>query len=678
MNTVLLLARTMLALVLLTAGTAKIARPAGTRDMLREFGVPLRLTPLLAWLLPLAELGLGAALLPMRSARWGAAGALVLFLLFLTAIAWNLSRGRRPNCRCFGQVASRPIGWKLVGRNLVLSGLAGLVLVQPAPAINPVALRWLDLLGPDRWGALALIVALAACLAATVGMWLTLQLVGQHGRLLLRMDALESRLLMAEGFMPAPPPVHPPIRAPSGRALAPDFALPDLQGRMVTLGGLRASGRPVLLLFMDPGCGPCTALIPEIEGWRRRLSHSLTIVVLSRGTLEVNRHLTSAPNLGRVLLADDEIVERYHALGTPAAVLVDAEGRLMSAVAQGAGAIRELVAGATAIAPAPFGAPRRAAATAMAGGVAVVTFTLLGSSTSPWGSEPPPVPSGWVLEIEGHNGWTTWWRSDSPPGLWDGPLNAVAGATRWRTVAGGVEAGELVISGGSLALRTRVVLARFDPSQNETVLVGTDASSGGPATWTIDSAGPEAVVAFNAGQFRNDSAWGWLIRDGRELQPPGRGPLSMAVVVTTQGSTRFVPPDSIQELRHSGVVSAAFQSYPALLVDQGRVPDRLMRSTGRVDLSHRDARLSLCTLYDGRILVALTRFDNLGRVFGAIPIGLTLDETAALMGALGCRRAVSLDGGISAQLLVRPRGGPVSRWAGNRMVPLGIEIRPRS
>jgi len=52
-------------------------------------------------------------------------------------------------------------------------------------------------------------------------------------------------------------------------------------------------------------------------------------------------------------------------------------------------------------------------------------------------------------------------------------------------------------------------------------------------------------------------------------------------------------------------------------------------------------------------------------------------ETAALMGALGCRRAVLLDGGISGQLLVRGRGAEAQTWRGLRKVPLGLIAVPR-
>jgi uncharacterized protein YigE (DUF2233 family) len=43
------------------------------------------------------------------------------------------------------------------------------------------------------------------------------------------------------------------------------------------------------------------------------------------------------------------------------------------------------------------------------------------------------------------------------------------------------------------------------------------------------------------------------------------------------------------------------------------------------------------------------------------------------MGALGCERALLLDGGISAQLAVGAAGNRV-RWSGLRAVPLGLVI----
>ena len=85
-----------------------------------------------------------------------------------------------------------------------------------------------------------------------------------------------------------------------------------------------------------------------------------------------------------------------------------------------------------------------------------------------------------------------------------------------------------------------------------------------------------------------------------------------------------------------------------MLLQNGAVPAPLLEPGRGVDLGHRDSRLALGTLPDGRVVIALTRFDALGGVLGGIPFGLTSPEMAAVMGALGCREALLLDGGIWA------------------------------
>ena len=47
------------------------------------------------------------------------------------------------------------------------------------------------------------------------------------------------------------------------------------------------------------------------------------------------------------------------------------------------------------------------------------------------------------------------------------------------------------------------------------------------------------------------------------------------------------------------------------------------------------------------------------------------------MGALGCRQALLLDGGISGQLLLRDTDGSVRTWPGSRSVPMGLVGRPK-
>src|SRR5215212_2820490 len=126
----LLRARLVLAAVFALAGVTKLADRNGARQAMRDFGVPAALAPALALLLPLAELAAAVALLPTGSAWWGAAGALALLALFIVGIGVSLARGRRPDCHCFGQIASGPIGRSTLTRNGLLAALASFVVVQ--------------------------------------------------------------------------------------------------------------------------------------------------------------------------------------------------------------------------------------------------------------------------------------------------------------------------------------------------------------------------------------------------------------------------------------------------------------------------------------------------------------------------------------------------------------------
>jgi exopolysaccharide biosynthesis protein len=116
-------------------------------------------------------------------------------------------------------------------------------------------------------------------------------------------------------------------------------------------------------------------------------------------------------------------------------------------------------------------------------------------------------------------------------------------------------------------------------------------------------------------------------------------------------------------------IAWAFQSYPVLL-DSGGVVPPMLRSGHALDLAHRDRRLAIGSDRDGRLLVMLTEVDL--PAMRDVPLGLTIPETAALMGALGAERAVALDGGISAQLRVGAR-----RWRGWRRVPLALVVQRR-
>jgi len=358
MDVVLLLARLVLAGVFVASGLSKLADRAGSRQAVADFGLPTRLVGPIAALLPVAELAVAVALIPRASAWWGALGGLALLLGFIAGIGYNLARGRTPDCHCFGQLHSEPIGASTLIRNGVLALLALLVLAGGPSNPGRSAVAWLDDLssGTTLW----LVLGLVALALLAVEGWLLVHLLGQNGRLLVRLDALEEALagrgsaLPAAAAAPAQPEPGLPIGAP-----APAFSLSGLHGETMTLDALRAAGKPMVLLFTDPTCGPCNALLPDVGAWQRDHGTALTVALLSRGGAAANRGKTAEHGLANVLLQENrEVAEAYEANATPAAVLVRPDATVGSAVALGADAIRALVARAVgAPAPVPVPAP---------------------------------------------------------------------------------------------------------------------------------------------------------------------------------------------------------------------------------------------------------------------------------------------------------------------------------
>jgi hypothetical protein len=243
----------------------------------------------------------------------------------------------------------------------------------------------------------------------------------------------------------------------------------------------------------------------------------------------------------------------------------------------------------------------------------------------------------------------------------------------WHPVRSGVWISESIMRHSGPLSVVRAVAVRVTLSSHQLSLAAPMAEDGARTIWTIDSIPDDAVIALNTGQFSFGFPWGWVVRNGEEIQPPGTGALGMALVVDSSGKVSLVTSSEIASRR--GHVVNAFQSYPALIVD-GELPWEL-RAPGRgVDLTHRDSRLAICTLDDGSLVILLTRFTALGNAGSTLPWGPTVPEIAEHMLALGCRRAMLLDGGISSQLVVRNDDGTLRRWPNWRPVPLAMVIRP--
>jgi len=269
--------------------------------------------------------------------------------------------------------------------------------------------------------------------------------------------------------------------------------------------------------------------------------------------------------------------------------------------------------------------------------------------------------------------WVPWWSAARAPTWWEAGDPTIEAAAGWTPVAAGVDYGQVTIRRAAEPWKIRVVLVRLDPERvGFRLTVPPRRADGFAGRWSIDDAPQEALVAVNAGQFTS-GPWGWLVRDGRTLQRPRRGRLAPGVAVFASGRVGILPADSLEA---ADDVVEGFQSYPSLLEGSGSIPPELREGGRGVDLTHRDGRLALGVLRDGTVILALTRLEGLGGLLEIVPFGPTTPEMAAVMGALGCERAVLLDGGISGQMTLQSEGRTDS-WRGLRQVASGLLALPR-
>jgi len=343
MDGAILIARIGLAVVFLVAGAGKLTDLAGSRQAVADFGVPKRLANLSGTLLPLVEMVLALLLLVPSTAWWGAVGAAALLALFLAGMARSMIRGEAPDCHCFGQIHSEPVGWPTIARN---SGLLVVALVAASPDPRHAAPGIADWTAHLTTAETVLAFLIIGVAVLVVGQWIViLETVRQNGRLLVRLDTLVTTLaesgVAASG--PRPAAVAPPAGLPVGSS-APSFALPDLSGQPVTLETILSTDRPAMLVFTSPDCAPCNALMPDLGRWQAEYREDLAITIISRGTVEENRKKSAEHGLQNILLQElRELEMAYGVNGTPSAVVIETDGRIVGELATGADAMLRLL-----------------------------------------------------------------------------------------------------------------------------------------------------------------------------------------------------------------------------------------------------------------------------------------------------------------------------------------------
>lgn len=107
---------------------------------------------------------------------------------------------------------------------------------------------------------------------------------------------------------------------------APDFTLPSADGIELSLHDF--AGRKVLLVFTQPGCSPCKAIIPELN----RLGPAEQVLVINNGDTDATRKWSTEVGARFPVLAQEKlgVSKKFEVYATPFAFLIDEKGIIAS------------------------------------------------------------------------------------------------------------------------------------------------------------------------------------------------------------------------------------------------------------------------------------------------------------------------------------------------------------
>jgi peroxiredoxin/uncharacterized membrane protein YphA (DoxX/SURF4 family) len=333
MEIILLLIRLFLFGVFVLAGVTKLLDRKGSEKAVKDFGVPEDLSKPIATVLPVAEIVIGMLFLFVGTSWLGAIGALLLLLVFIGGMIYQIAQGNAPDCHCFGQIHSEPVGKSSLIRNIGFAILALLLVARGSDG------QGMDLSSSPN-DMLQAVIALGILVLLAVAVFYLKKILEQQQQISKRIEILE--LISRDGAEVERENAGKPTESLPLGSPFPDFELADTAGKRITMADFRRAKHPLLFIFVSPDCGPCNALYPEIKEWREELAEKVKIVLVSTGSISAN--LEKFADEKSVLLQQKrEVAEEVMARWTPTAIYVNAEGRISSHPAAGDTAIRELV-----------------------------------------------------------------------------------------------------------------------------------------------------------------------------------------------------------------------------------------------------------------------------------------------------------------------------------------------
>lgn len=335
MDVFLLVLRLALTVVFGVAAFGKLIDREGSERALSDFGVPKAFVPAFAYLLPTAELAIAVSLLFIEVSWFAAIGAALLFAIFTGGMIYQYAKGNAPDCHCFGQIHSEPVGVPSILRNVAFLAIAAVLIF--AGRSN----QGLDLVAKDQ-NVMQLIIGIAVIGLLVAVVYFLKKISEQQVQIMRRIELME--LVSQEGGEVAREDVtHPHEGLPIGGHF-PDFELSDVNAQTITLSTIKDQKTPTLFFFVSPTCNPCKALLPEIDQWRKELMGKVNFVFVSNGKAQENiDKFGNDPRRPILLQKQRELAEAVNAQWTPTVILMDTNGRVASHPTAGDNAIRSLI-----------------------------------------------------------------------------------------------------------------------------------------------------------------------------------------------------------------------------------------------------------------------------------------------------------------------------------------------
>lgn len=120
------------------------------------------------------------------------------------------------------------------------------------------------------------------------------------------------------------------VRAPSLPDQAPDFALQDLSGEVVSLEDFR--GQTVVLNFWATWCGPCRVEIPAFSSFATDHPDVPVLGIVQDGPASKVRHFAKQHDMAYpVLMGDGQVFKDYKVSMYPTTVVVGPDGQIKHA-----------------------------------------------------------------------------------------------------------------------------------------------------------------------------------------------------------------------------------------------------------------------------------------------------------------------------------------------------------